>query len=240
MNDLSEKEQLDELHSWWQENRAWVIGGIAIGLLAIFGTRMYQQQQLNNALQASARYELLVNEVADDKLEPASEIASAIFAENGNTVYASQARLAMARMYMDRGRDADAAGVLRPLAESRGDDPLRLVARLRLAHVLLYQDKPQEALDLLKMPDDSAFAARFNEVIGDAHYALGNMAEAGAAYQAVLADTAAQQTVNTQFVRMKLDDLPDLSETQAAPASEAAPNTTSDESIAETTDEASE
>lgn len=209
MNDLSEKEQLDELRSWWKENQAWVLGGIAIGLLAIFGLRYYQSQQQEGALQASARYEALVNEVADDQLDPAIEIAATLFAEHGDTVYASQARLAMARMYMDRGRDADAAEVLRPLATSGGDDPLRLVARLRLARVLLYQDKPQEVLDLLKMPEDTAFAARYNEAIGDAHYALGNMTEAAAAYQAVLADSSAQQTVNAQFVRMKLADLPD-------------------------------
>lgn len=223
MNDLSEKEQLDELRSWWQENRAWVLGGIAIGLVAIFGLRYYQGNQQESALQASARYEALVNEVADDDLEPAIEIANALFAENGDTVYAEQARLAMARLYMDRGRDADAAEVLRPLAQSRGDNPLRLVARLRLARVLLYQDKPQEALDLLEMPGDTAFAARFNEAIGDAHFALGNIAEAAAAYEAVLADTASQQTVNVQFVRMKLADLPDSADASATAATEEAP-----------------
>lgn len=223
MNDLSEKEQLDELRSWWQENRAWVLGGIAIGLVAIFGLRYYQGNQQESALQASARYEALVNEVADDDLEPAIEIANALFAENGDTVYAEQARLAMARLYMDRGRDADAAEVLRPLAQSRGDNPLRLVARLRLARVLLYQDKPQEALDLLEMPGDTAFAARFNEAIGDAHFALGNIAEAAAAYEAVLADSASQQTVNVQFVRMKLADLPDSADASATAATEEAP-----------------
>ncbi|MGB5245587.1 MAG: tetratricopeptide repeat protein [Woeseia sp.] len=229
MNDLSEKEQIDELRSWWKENRAWILGGVGIGLAAIIGFRMYQSQQLDDALQASARYEALVNEVADDKLDPAIEISNLIFTENSDTVYASQARLAMARLYMDRGRDADAADVLRPLAEASGDDPLHLVARLRLARVLLYQDKPQEALDLLKKPTDTAFSARFNELIGDAHFALGNMAEAAAAYEAVLADTAAQQTVNVQFVRMKLDDLPDADEPETA-----------DVSSATTTDEATE
>lgn len=222
MNDLSEKEQIDELRSWWKENRPWILGGIAVGLVAIIGFRMYQSQQLNDALQASARYEALVNEVADDKLEPAMEISNSILTENGNTVYASQTRLAMARLYMDRGRDADAAEVLRPLAESGGDDPMRLIARLRLARVLLYQDKPQEALDLLQKPGDTAFVARFNEVIGDAHFALGNMEEAAAAYEAVLADTAAQQTVNAQLVQMKLADLPDMNATTVEAATDEA------------------
>ncbi|MBT8085027.1 MAG: tetratricopeptide repeat protein [Woeseia sp.] len=210
MNDLSEKEQIDELRGWWKENRAWVLSGIAIGLVAIIGFRMYKTQQLTSALQASVRFEELVDAVADNKLEQANSIAGTIFSENSETVYASQARLAMARLYMDRGRDADAVEVLRPLATASGNDPVQLVGRLRMARVLLYQGKPQEALDLLDEPADTAFAARFRELIGDAHAELGNVAEAATAYQSVLGDVAAQQTVNVQLVQMKLDDLPDL------------------------------
>lgn len=212
MNDLSEKEQLDELRAWWQENRAWIIGGVVIGLVAIIGYRMHSTQQLNEALEASAHYEALTEEVSDNDLEGSQAIAGKLFADYGDTVYARQARLAMARLYMERGRDADAAGVLRPLADAGGDDPLRLIARLRLARVLLYQDKPEEALELLDLPADTAFAARFNELTGDAHYALGNMDAAAAAYAAVLADVNGQQTVNVDLVRMKLNDLPDTDE----------------------------
>lgn len=208
MNDLSEKEQLDELRAWWQENRAWVLGGIAIGIAAIVGFRMWGNAQMTMATEASAQYEALVDEVADDNLDPAKEIADNLFANYASTVYADQARLAMARLYMDRGRDADAAEVLRPLAGKRGSEPLIQVARLRLARILLYQDKPEEVLQLLEAPADSAFAARVNEVLGDAHFALGNIDAAADAYNAVLADAEGQQTVDAALVRMKLNDLP--------------------------------
>jgi len=214
VNDLSEKEQLDELRAWWQENRAWIIGGVAIGLAAIIGFRMYSTQQLNSALEASAHFEALAEEVADNDLAGSETLANTLFTEYDDTVYASQARLAMARLYMDSGRDADAAEVLGPLARSGGDDPLALVARLRLARVLLFQEKPQQALELLDLPSDTAFTARFNELIGDAHFALGNMEEAAAAYEAVLADINGQQTINVDVVRMKLNDLPDTSEAE--------------------------
>lgn len=208
VNDLSEKEQLDELKAWWAENRAWVLGGIAIGLAIIIGFRSYTSAQIGASTEASTHYEQLAEEVSADRLEPAEDIAATLFADYSGTVYADQARLAMARLYMDRGRDGDAAEVLRPLA-ARGDEPIELVGRLRLAQILLYQDKPQEALELLDVPEDSAFAARYNDVIGDAHYALGQLDEAAAAWNAVLADTEGQQTVDAAFVRMKLADLPE-------------------------------
>ena len=225
MNDLTEKEQLDELRAWWQENRAMVLGGIALGIAVIAAFRMYTTSQENAALEASAHYESLIEEVADNNLEPAEAIAATLFSDYDDTAYARQARLAMARLYMDRGRDADAAEVLRPLATGGGNSPLELVARLRLARVLLYQDKPQEVLDLLEPPQDSAFVARYNEVIGDAHYALGNLDEAAAAWNAVLADVEGQQTVDVQLVRMKLDDLPEIGDEPAAPVPAAGADT---------------
>lgn len=207
MNDLSEKEQLDELRAWWQENRAFVIGILVLGVAVLIGVSQYSSSRVDAELEASSRYEALVDAVAEDDLDPASEIADELFDDYGSTVYADQARLAMARLYMDRGRDADAADVLRPLATG-GNEPIELVARLRLARILLYQDKPQEVIDLLQAPEDSAFLARFNEALGDAHVALGNVDAAAAAYEAVLADARGQQTVDVNFVRMKLQDLP--------------------------------
>ncbi|MEQ8206455.1 MAG: tetratricopeptide repeat protein [Woeseia sp.] len=225
MNDLTEKEQLDELRAWWAENRWMVIGGVALGIAIIAGIRMRGSHEAELALKASSQYEALLEEVAAERTDPARTIADTLFDEYQDTVYADQARLAMARLYMDRGRDADAADVLRPLATGRGDEPMQLVARLRLARILLYQEKPAEVLEFLKVPKDSAFAARYNEVIGDAHFALGDFDKAAESYNAVLADDRGQQTVDVALVRMKLGDLPggDDSDTISLPATAAAP-----------------
>lgn len=225
MNDLTEKEQLDELRAWWAENRWMVIGGIALGIAIIVGIRMRGSFETEAALSASSQYEALLEEVAAERSDPARTIADTLFNEYEDTVYADQARLAMARLYMDSGRDADAADVLRPLATARGDEPMQLVARLRLAKILLYQEKPEEVLELVKTPKDSAFAARYNEVLGDAHFALGNFEKAAESYNAVLADERGQQTVDLALVRMKLNDLPggDDADTISLPAAAAMP-----------------
>lgn len=221
MDDLSEKEQLDELRAWWRDNRGWILGGIIIGIAILVGWQQWTSSRASSAMEASGIYESLVEQTAADNLEPAREIAATLFDDYGNTVYADQARLAMARLYMDRGRDADAAAVLRPLSTRGGDEPLALIAKVRLARILLYQDKPEQALELLETPQNTAFAARLNELRGDAQYALGNPAKAAEAYTAVLADPRAQQTVDVNLVRMKLDDLPE-SAAAGAPQGEAA------------------
>ena len=109
---------------------------------------------------------------------------------------------------MDKNRDEDAADILRELLELSGNEELKHVGRLRLARILLYQDKPQEVLDLLAQQDAAAFNALNAELMGDAYLALGRIAEAGDAYRRALADSSQVPTIDRALVQMKLADLP--------------------------------
>ena len=108
---------------------------------------------------------------------------------------------------MDKNRDQDAVDVLNELLDMRGIGALKHVGRVRPARILLYQDKPQEVLDLLAGQENAAFDGLYAESMGDAHAALGDYDKAREAYNTALADTT--QTVNRGFVEMKLLDLPD-------------------------------
>ena len=109
-----------------------------------------------------------------------------------------------------RERDQDAADTLRQLLDSDTAEELKLVARSRLARVLLYQGKAQEVVELLDGQDSAAFAAIYSELLGDAYAALGQVEEARAAYQAVLLDPMAQATVDQQLVQWKVLDLAEV------------------------------
>jgi predicted negative regulator of RcsB-dependent stress response len=206
---LSEKEQIEEIRAWWKENGNYVIAGLVLGIGGIFGFNQWKSANLQTQLEASALYESLVNEVADDRPDPAELIAADIYANYPETVYADEARLAMARLFMDQGRDEDAAAELRALVSSGGFNELQMVGRLRLAKILLYQGKAEEVLTLLEGHTDSAFAPRFDEIIGDAHFALGNFEMAQVAYLQALSEPAASQVLDTNLVQMKINDLPE-------------------------------
>ena len=64
-------------------------------------------------------------------LEAAVDPAGELFLSFNDSPYAGQARLAMARMYMDNGRDQDAAEVLQGLIDADPDGELTLIARLQ-------------------------------------------------------------------------------------------------------------
>ena len=209
MDDLqSEKEQLEEMRAWWTEYGRYVIAGVVIAIGLLFGFNQYESSKVAAQVEASVLYETLTVHVADGDLESAESVADDLATNYANTVYAAQSNLAMAKLYMDKNRDQDAADILNELLAMRGNKSLKQIGKLRLARILLYQDKAQEVVNLLADQDDGAFAALFAEIRGDAFAALGQISEAGDAYRIALADTS--QTVNRGIVQMKLVDLPDV------------------------------
>ncbi len=216
MEDLSEKEQLDALRAWWSENGSYVMGGVIVGIIVIFGWNSWQTNIADTEIAASTLYEDVMEAVGRGNLDTATTAADQIFSNFSGTPYEGQARLAMARMYMDNGRDQDAAEVLTPLARSTSLSELSLVGRLRLAKILLYQNKADEVVSLMINQPETAFSARFSEVLGDAYVALGSYSEAEAAYIAALNDNPSVPTVDASLVRLKINDLPVPGEEEAA------------------------
>jgi predicted negative regulator of RcsB-dependent stress response len=205
----SEKEQIEEMRAWWSEYGKYVIAGVVIAVGLLFGYNQYEGNKLTAEIEASELYETLAGHVSDGNLDGAEIVADELSSNYANTTYAAQSKLAMARLYMDKNRDQDAADVLAELDALRGNGALKYVGRLRLARILLYQDKAQEVIELLADQDDNrAFNGLYAEVRGDAYAALGQYAEAGDAYRIALADTT--QTVSRGLVQMKLMDLPDI------------------------------
>ena len=207
---LSEKEQIDQIRSWWSEYGAYVIGGIVIGVGLLIGVNQYQAKQLAAQHAASTAYEALLVHIVDGDLDAAETTANEIATSYGETTYAGQSGIAIARLYMDKNRDQDAADALKAVVDGDADSELKDVARLRLARIYLYQDKAQEAVDLLAAEENGAFAPAYGEVLGDAYAALGRVAEAQDAYQKVLLDPLSQGTVDQQLVQWKALDLPEI------------------------------
>jgi predicted negative regulator of RcsB-dependent stress response len=212
VNDLSEKEQLEEMRAWWSENGRFVMGGVVLGVAIIFGWNQWRASIEATQLEASNLFEQVMTAVGNGDADAAELAADYLFENYQQTVYPDQTRLAMARLYMDKGRDQDAVEVLRGLIVEGEETEIQLLGRLRLAKVLLFQNKPDEVVELLKDRGESGFTARYSEVLGDAYVAQGNFAEAQTAYLLALGEQPALQTIDNNLVQLKLNDLPDLDE----------------------------
>ena len=206
---LSEKEQIQYIRDWWRENRFYIFifGALVIGGVA--GTSAWKTSVENDQLMASSLYESLKDEISENNLEAGTVIAEGIYADHNDSIYADQARLAMAYFYMSQSRDEDAANELRQLIIDSENHELALIGRMRLAKILLYQSKYQEVLDLLEGNVGHAFETKYSELIGDAYYGLEDYQSAEFAYMSSLQNTGAPQVIDAALVQMKINDLPE-------------------------------
>ena len=199
------------MRAWWSENGNYVIGGILAGVVIIFGITQWRTTTADAEIAASSLYEDVMFGAASDDLDAALVAATQLFSEHNESPYAAQSRLALARLYMDNARDQDAAEVLTTLIDTSPDKEISLVARLRLAKILLYQGKAEEVVGLIGNQPEGAFSARFSEVLGDAHVELEQFSEAELAYMAALAVDSQAQTLDTALIQLKINDLPEAS-----------------------------
>jgi predicted negative regulator of RcsB-dependent stress response len=206
-DDLNEDEQVERLQAWWRENWAWLLSGIAIGILIIIGYFYWTNRQAATAEQAGLLYRQLVAASDRNDFARMEALQGQLAADYGSTPYADQGNLLVARMYVETGEYAKAATLLRDVIDGAEDTELRTIARLRLARVLIQDDKADEALALLQPDDAGAFTGLEQQVRGDAFYAKGDMEGARAAYAAALAASPALGPQDREFVELKLQDL---------------------------------
>ena len=221
MEELSEKEQLEQMRAWWSDYGNYVLGGIVVGIGIMVGAGQYRSYNESHATEASGLYESIYEATIDGDLDSAESSAAELYENYASTIYADQARLAMARLFMENGRDADAAAALRAVLDHAPDSEIGLVARLRLAKVLIYQNDAEGVVELLRDAEASAFAARYAEVLGDAYVLLQRFDDARDQYLLAMSDDVARPTVDRVLVQMKLDDLPAMALPEEAVPQEA-------------------
>jgi len=207
VEDLSEKEQLDQMRFWWSKYGSYVLAGIVMGASLLFGINYYQNETLQSQLDASTSYEKLIKQVSDNKLEEAQLTTIEIETLHESTIYVAQAHLTMARFYMDQNRDEDAANSLRSIIKGNTNEQIKDIARIRLARIYLHQEKPEEVISLLSNHDRNSFSAVYDEALGDAYTMQGKISDAKNLYLKVLMNPLSQDTVDSDFVRWKELDL---------------------------------
>jgi predicted negative regulator of RcsB-dependent stress response len=202
-----EKEQWDYLKGWIGQNGPWILAGVVVGSGAIWGWNAYQAHRDREARAASLQYEQLIDAYGRNDRSRAASLLAALERDHAGSAYVDQARLAAARMAVEAKDLANAANELRSVMSASHDPELALVARLRLARVLLAQGESDAALATVgAAPPGTAFAPEFAEVRGDALLAKGDRIGALAAYREAGAARSAG-VLDTATLDLKIRDL---------------------------------
>ena len=194
---LDEHEQSEKVRTWLQENALGLIGGVVLGLALIGGWQWWQKQRHGAQIQAGERYQSAVDNIQAGKLQPAKSAVAALPAG----AYATLGALSLAKAQMAAGHRDDAIATLR--ASHPADAALAAITSQRLALLLIDAGKAEEALKQLPAGDSDPQTL---ELRGDAHYALGHLDQARAAYAQALATMDAASPAR-RLVELKLSEV---------------------------------
>jgi predicted negative regulator of RcsB-dependent stress response len=214
---LSEREQVDKIREFFKENGAWMLFTLAAVTFGFSGWKWWQRHQDAQGQAAGARYQQVLDALTRDDRGAADKIQQGLRADFGNSPYADQGDLALARANVEGGHLPDAEQHLISVMNGSRDQELRLVARLRLARVQIAADKPKDALKTLSGAEPKGFASGYAQARGDALLATGDRAGALAAYREALA-APVQGMVDAQSVQRKIDDLGGNADAPGPPA----------------------
>ena len=177
-------EQGEVVKKWLQENGSAIVMGLVIAFGGLFGFKWWQNWQETNRQAASTEYEVMGQLLASDQLDAAMANFQTLQDDHGKSPYASMAALQMARARMEVNQPDLAVSQLEYVVENGYPKAMKVVARERLARILLAQGKAEEALVTLDgAAEITGFEARYAEVRGDIMFELGRTDEAIAAYQ---------------------------------------------------------
>lgn len=202
----SDQEQVETLKSWWRKNGKPIIGGLCIGVGAVYGWKAWQSGVTAQAEAASTAFEEVASRLRQEKNQAADDLGKDFMAEYQSSPYAAFIALIRARVAVDAGDIPKAKEQLRWVMEHSSLTELKTLARLRLARLLLSEGNADGAWSLVEQSQDAADSVALKELQGDIRWAQGKDEAARRHYQEALSLSGAAGSEDPNL-RNKLDEL---------------------------------
>lgn len=203
--DHHEDEQVEALTRWLKKNGPGILTGIGLGLAVVIGWNTWTNLKAGRQEHASALY-TAVRQAATNKDPGELQLRSeALLDAYGSSTYADLTRLMLARASLEQDDVDGATTYLQQIIDGDGQE-LVDIARLRMARILISQERLDEAELQINSVSNISFTAEQDELRGDLFLARDQPERARDAYQAALA--ALGDSANRSLVEMKLDSLP--------------------------------
>ena len=135
---------------------------LTAALAAYAGWQGWNWYQRDQAAKAGAMYAEFDRALAAQDLDKAAAAAADLQAGYGKTGYAAQAGLQIAKLQLDKAKEAEARQSLAWVADKGSEPAYRDIARLRLAGLQLdakAYDEAAKTLDAIKSPEFAALTA---------------------------------------------------------------------------------
>ena len=202
----ADQERLDQIREWWKEYRWTIIGGTAIGVLAVGGWSGWKEYTRIEQEAASVLFQEVAVAVVQADAVTARQAFDDLIDGYESSAYAEKARLLMARVSYDAGEADEARALLQEAIRSSSEKSTIHAARIRLAQLMIADGQYQEALDTLGSANAGGFESHYQELRGDAYRGLNRNDEAKDAYQASIDSLNRDSDSYRTILTLKLND----------------------------------
>lgn len=209
-------EQGEIVKKWLQQNGTAIVMGLVLAFGGLFGFKQWQTWQDTKGQKSYSEFEVMNEHLTEGQLDTAMDNFQILQEDYAKSPYASLAALQMARARVESKQVDLAINNLRMVMENGRPAGLRVVARERLARLLLDQGQAAEALVVIDGETVlTGHESRYAETRGDILLALGRKEEAVVAYQSAL-DTLEEGLGDRAFLVLKLESLGVIQQEEAA------------------------
>lgn len=203
---LTEQEQIELLKNWIKQYSLVILTGVVIAVAAITGWRYWQKRETTILYHASSVYDEMLTSRAQNDVATTIDQAQKLTTHYAKTSYGELAALMLARASVAKKDFAAANQRLNWVIDHSKIASLRQIARLRLARMLISEQKADEAIKILSKVEDKSFAGLTDEVRGDAYLAQKDISQAKASYKQALAELPNAEVIRP-LLQMKYDNL---------------------------------
>jgi len=182
-----------------------VLAGVVLAFALILGWQWWQQRRASALEQSSIAYDAVLVALGQGDAGQVRARGQEVVSRWPDSTYAALAALAMAKAAADANDAPAALASLDWAAAHASATPLRELAQLRAARVLLAEQRYDEAARRLDQVKSPALAPEREELRGDLAWARNDAPAARAAWQAALAAAGPEFSA---LLQLKLDNLP--------------------------------
>lgn len=199
----NENDQVDAVKRFFAENGKALAVGVILGVGALMGWRYWNSHQADSARGASLTYENTVSAIRAD--QPQTLAAAQKFAADNKNTYGALASLEVAQQFVDKNELDKAVAQLQQGLSAASDDNLKAVINLRLARILVQQNKADDALKTLDTIKGEGFTAIVADLRGEALLSKGDKQGARSAWEAGVKSNASPAL--SEMMQMKINNL---------------------------------
>ena len=180
---LSDDEQVERLKAWWKANGNSIIAGVVIGLGAFFAWQWWGSYQQQLAGEGAAAYEGFAQIAAAEDVGKTDDALAQLHSNFGGSSYYEFAALELARQQANAGSLEAAEKTLKSVLQETSDSALKPLLQIRLARLLLSQQRFDEAEQLLASASGEGYAGEVAAIRGVIAFKQGRLQEARAALE---------------------------------------------------------